>query len=213
MKKILLLLLAAVGITTISDAQVMFGPMAGLNISIVSTSVDEGDAPDPSSGIGFFIGGLAEIEISDKFGLRPELHFSVRRTTTDVEAQDFGGGITIDAYTATAADYFIEVPLLANIKPSDNFNIQVGPQIGLLIGGKASSDIDGAEDVTGSDYTDGRNGLELGLAVGASYETDGGLGFGARYTRGLTDLIEDAPDGVSTKYNVIQIFASYTLGK
>ncbi len=198
MKKILLLLLAAVGITTISDAQVMFGPMAGLNISIVSTSVDEGDAPEATSGIGFFIGGMADISVSDKFSVRPELHFSVRGVTDDSGEED-----------VKASDYFLEIPILASIKPSENFNIHVGPQIGLLIGGKATF---GDEDITGSDYTEGRNGFELGLAAGASYETDGGLGIGFRYVRGLTSLYEDT-DGFTANYNVLQLFASYTLGK
>ena len=213
MKKIVLLLIAAVGITAATNAQVMFGPMAGLNYSIVSTSVDEGDAPDAATGIGFFIGGMADIEVSDMFSVRPELHFSVRNSTSEFPEVDLGPLGTIPAFEVTSSDYFIELPILANIKPSENFNIHAGPEFAFLIGGKGSSDVEGSEDVTGSDYTEGRNGVEVGLAVGAAYETDGGLGIGARYTRGLTDLAEDPAEGVSTNYNLIQIFASYTLGK
>ncbi|MDP4665961.1 MAG: hypothetical protein NWS37_06960, partial [Flavobacteriaceae bacterium] len=63
--------------------------------------------------------------------------------------------------------------------------------------------------------TDGRNGFELGLALGAQYNLNENMGIGLRYTRGLTDLAEDNEFGgttFNTNYNVIQAYFSYAFG-
>jgi hypothetical protein len=231
MKKQIALFFAAMGFGAASFAQdVTFGPMAGLNFSSISSSVDpepEGyEAPDASTGIGFFLGGFVNIGLSEKVALRPELHFSVRNTTSEFsESFDFFGLTTTIKGESKVADSFIEIPVLVNIMPSEKFNIHVGPSIGLLAGSKITSEVTVSaggdsetekEEITGSDATEGRNGFELGLALGAAYETEGGLGIGVRYTIGITDLYEETEvEGTTfnTNYGIAQLFVSYALGK
>jgi len=235
MKKQIALFCAAMGLGVASFAQdVTFGPMAGLNYSIISTSIDpepdDYEKPDNASGVGFFLGGFVNIGLSDKFAIRPELHFSARGVQSDEEYTEtttiLGQTFTTEVSSESkSTDNFIEIPILANLMLSETFNIHVGPSVGLLIGGKSSfegstttngvtTEIEG--DVEGSDYTEGRNGFELGFAAGFAYETEGGLGIGFRYTRGLTSTLEETEIGdtkFSSNYNLFQLFASYTLGK
>jgi len=234
MKKITILLAAVAVTATVSAQDITFGPTLGLNVSIVTSSVDpepEGyEAPDNATGIGFFIGGFANIGISEKFAIRPELHFSSRGTKSESTSEFDLLGTTIKSESTNKnSDSFIEIPILANIMLSEAFNIHVGPSIGFLAGSKSSGDtkttttvggtsttIEDSYEVTGSDATAGRNGMELGLAIGAQFETEGGLGFGVRYTRALTSTNEETEIGDTkfmSNYNVVQVVLAYTLGK
>ena len=56
-------------------------------------------------------------------------------------------------------------------------------------------------------------GLDLGVVLGAGFNLESGLGFGARYQRGLTSINEEDTDMVVSNWNLIQVYLSYTLGK
>jgi hypothetical protein len=234
MKKIALFVAAVAVTASVSAQDITFGPTAGLNYSSISTSVDpepeDYEAPDAASGIGFFIGGFANIGLSEKLAIRPELHFSSRGTKSEstFEIELFGTSVKSES-TVKGSDSFLEIPILVNLMLSESFNVHVGPSIGLLVGSKATIDskttttVGGSSvteetstEISGDDATEGRNGFELGLAAGVMYETEGGLGVGVRYTRALTDTSEETEFGdttVNSNYNVIQLVLAYTLGK
>ncbi|SFW67429.1 outer membrane insertion C-terminal signal [Sinomicrobium oceani] len=114
MKKLVLLAVMAFGFVCSSSAQdVTFGIKGGLNFSTVKFDSDMGGA-SPDGKTGFYIGGLADFGISEKFHIQPEAIFS------------FEGA---DDYDMT----YLNIPVLAKFYVVEGFNIQAGPQFGFLL--------------------------------------------------------------------------------
>lgn len=216
MKKQLLMFFAAALMTSGLVAQdLKFGAMAGLNMNVITENVDpepEGYESSSASGFGFHLGGFGEYAISESLGIRAELQIQQRGVTDEVEF------VTIDEnleLTTTMVDYkqsdlFVQIPILVAINAGESLSFHVGPTLGFLA--SANAEFDG-EEVENAD--EGRNGFELGLALGAQYNLNENMGLGLRYTRGLTDLAEENEfDGATfkTNYNVVQLYFSYAFG-
>lgn len=124
MKKITLLFLL-VTLFTVNAAfaqDTRFGIKGGLNVATVG-----GDAENVSGKLGLHIGGFAQIDINDLLKFQPELIYSMQGAK----------GFDVDRIKH---DY-INVPLILKVYPAKNgFNIQVGPQVGVLVRGKFASD-------------------------------------------------------------------------
>lgn len=232
MKKFLFSLMAAGLLSTGAIAQdVTFGPMVGAGANIITVNVDpepEGFEAENTSGFGFFVGGFANLGLTDQISIRPELHYAMRMASdnesTTIETPDgFGGTVTTTTENdINSRDSFLEIPILLGYQVADGFNLHVGPSLGLLLGSKVTGE--STTTVAGEtttvdiddDGTDGRNGFEFGLALGANYMLPSGLGFGVRYTRAFTDVLEDTDFGGVTfnqNYNLVRVNISYTLGQ
>ncbi|MBL8000452.1 MAG: PorT family protein [Flavobacteriales bacterium] len=240
MRKVLLT--AAVALTAgATMAQMNIGAKAGLNYNI--WGVAEGDQfpsgaekPDSESGIGFHLGGYAEIGLSDNLAFRPELLYSARGVKSDVDETETFADPLLGTYTITTKGEdvikagYLEVPLLLAYKPSDAFGIHFGPVLGFRMGwnysseGTASTNLNGqvSEQTYSIDSSDdtGVNGLDLGLAAGFAYELESGLNFGLRYARSLTTTNDDSQNGalgstdfVKVNQNIFQLSLGYTFMK
>ena len=80
MKKIILSALAVFVFGFTNAQEVKFGLKGGLNVANIT-----GDIEDNSSKVGFHVGGFAEIKVSEKFSVQPELLFSTQGTKFDFE--------------------------------------------------------------------------------------------------------------------------------
>lgn len=116
MKKVLLTM-AAVFAFSFANAQdkggssdMKFGVKAGY-INSNFTGDFEGDATSS-----FYIGGLVDFSISEKFHVQPELLYSMEG------AKD-------------AAVNFIRIPVMAKYYVMEGLNLQAGPQFGFVAGG------------------------------------------------------------------------------
>lgn len=125
-----------------------------------------GDVKDNSMLIGFSIGGLASIGISETFSVQPELLYSTRGT-------GFTGGNFVTSY--------LDIPILAKYNFSDEIHAELGPQIGLLMGASAN----------GTDVKDGYKSMDLGLAIGGGYTLESGIDISLRYATSLSSVAED----------------------
>ena len=105
---------------------------------------------------------------------------------------------------------YLNLPLLVQYNAS-GFFAETGPQVGLLLSAKNKTEYDGQEEET--DVKDDMNSTSFAWAIGLGYRMPAGLGIGARYNLGLSNLAKDAEDDYKIKSNVIQISLSYTLGK
>ena len=182
------LFLAAIAVFTIgaTSAQDMkFGAKAGLNLANIS-----GDS-DNSVRTAFYVGGLAEIKISDKFAFQPELLYSsqgsVSKSISDVSVQ---------------FDY-LNIPLMAKYMVAEGFNLEVGPQIGILLASKVK-----ASSVS-VDFKEFTNTVDFGLNFGAGYEINENLEIGARYGLGFTNVLKDTVTKIDNKNSVIQIGVAF----
>ncbi|GGD48911.1 porin family protein [Muriicola marianensis] len=160
MKKTLILLVALIAYGTNANAQnVTFGVKAGANFSNLKVVFDgEGASPDGATSL--YVGGLVDVGISENFHFQPELLYSIEG------AQD-------------AEVSYVNVPLMVKYYLVEGFNIQAGPQIGIL------ADAEGG--------TDGLKGTNFGLNFGAAFEVIGGFFADARYNLGVANIAEDDP--------------------
>jgi len=196
MKKVLLLAAIAVfGFTSVNAQNVSFGVKAGMNISTIAG--DFGNYGDyyygetyreASSKIGFHVGGLAEIMLSEKFAIQPEVLFSSQGYKTDYyddndNKQDNNVNLS-----------YITLPVMAKFFPIENLSIEAGPQVGFLISAK-DDEIDYYNDLYPNDEQvetkDGYKGTDFALNFGAGYKLDNGVFFSARYSFGLSKVDDE----------------------
>ena len=172
MKKIILTAAAVFAFSFANAQDVKFGAKAGLNIS----SITGDDTEELSSKIGFQVGGFAEIKISDKFAIQPELLYSAQGAKFD------GGNLNLN---------YINIPVMAKYYVADAFSLEAGPQLGFLMSAKAD----------GKDVKDGFNSTDFGLNLGAGYDLNEKMSLGLRYNIGLSDIEKDLMAGESGSTN------------
>jgi opacity protein-like surface antigen len=180
MKKIILSAVAvlAFGFT---NAQVKFGAKAALNVATLN-----GDIEDASSLIGFQIGGFAEIKVSEKFAVQPELMYSAQGTSGD------DADINLN---------YLNIPVMAKFYVADAFSLEAGPQIGFLLSAKGD----------GEDMKDFFNSTDFGLNLGAGYDFTENLTAGLRYNFGLSNAA-DFGDIFEEEVSVNNAVLSVSLG-
>ena len=150
------------------------GGIGGLSLSNV---VGNGVVGSNGIRLGMHLGGYAQFQISDKFGVRPELHIiSVKGTSSG----DF-------------KTYYFDLPLLGTFDLDDRFKIMAGVQPSILI--NASVD-DHRGDIN---ITDEIRRIDISLLAGLWYEIDENWGIGIRAARGLSRV---GASGDEQTYNV-----------
>lgn len=139
-------LLAAVFITSSAMAQFHIGIKGGANIVKV-----DGQSFKDEFKYGYHLGGFAEIGVSHKLAIQPEVLFSQYSTTVDSNYKSVYQNV-FNSNQSTVRLNYLTVPILLNYKLLGNFLVlQAGPQVGILMdqsktllqnGGKAFSDGD-----------------------------------------------------------------------
>jgi opacity protein-like surface antigen len=193
MKKLFLSALLVSAVLFSANAQMTGGVRLGANLSNMKFSF-EGDSESLDSKIGFQIGGYLDFAISDQFSVSPEILFS-----------QFGGKESEGGETFTLNLNYISIPVMAKVKLGDMFNIQAGPQLGLLMGAKVKfdgGDFDVKEDYTSTDF---------GLGFGAGVDLDNGLNINLRYYLGLGNIAEGGDSDFKIQNSAIQFSVGYRL--
>ncbi len=180
MKKVMLTAVAVMAFGLSNAQDVKFGAKAGLNMSNFG-----GDVENNKMKAGFQVGGFAEIKISEKFAVQPELVFS-----------NLGAKFDLDGVTATENLNYIAIPVMAKYFVADKFSIEAGPQIGFLMSAKYK------EDGESVDTKDGYNSTDFGLNVGVGYDITENIGVGLRYTAGLSNIAKDSGDSKINNSNI-----------
>jgi len=172
MKKLILSVAAVFAFGFASAQEVKFGAKAGVNYSNFSGDVEGADAK-----IGFQVGGFAEIGLSEKFFLQPELMYTSLGAKTDF----MGVEVT------QTADYIV-LPVMAKYYVADAFSLEAGPQIGFLMSSKLKAE---GESV---DVKDQLNSTDFGFNIGAGYDFTEKISAGLRYTLGISNIAKDSGD-------------------
>lgn len=126
MKQILFIALLLTGLTNENAfAQgFSFGVKAGADIN----KLDGTEFKDGFS-FGYQVGGFAQISLSKKFSLQPEVLFS----QVNIDTSDrFSDVYQFDNLSEVQLKY-LKIPLLLNYKPGKVLTLQAGPQFGILI--------------------------------------------------------------------------------
>lgn len=167
-----------------ANAQTTFGVKAGLNISNLTGDDIEG----ANSKTGFNAGGFVTIPVSSMFSVQPELLYSVEGAKSDDVKLHLN---------------YVNIPVLFQYRAS-GFIAELGPQIGLLTSAKAKAEGE-SEDI--KDFFKSSN---FSLVIGAAYQLANGLGFGARYNLGLSNIGE--AEGSDIKTSTFSVGASFAFG-
>ncbi len=138
--------------------QFHIGLKAGANLSNVIQHIDENTTNGSKAG---FVGGLfLELPIVKGFSIQPEVLFSQKGYKSK-------GSYLSTPYEYKVTSNFIDVPLLAKFKTSENFGIVIGPQFSFLTSTKTKYTISnsGFETIKNADNDNLRKNI-LGGVVG-----------------------------------------------
>ncbi len=166
MKSLLPLLFCVFFYSNSSAQQSRFGIKGGLNL----TSFDGKYANQTSINSGFHFGIYTNVEAGNRFAIQPELQFSTQGAEFEKD-----GDFDIELY-------YLNIPLIFKIYPTERLSIHFGPQFGVLVSSNVKFngvELDNEEVFEPSD---------TGIALGLGYELEK-VNFGVRYVAGLTELI------------------------
>lgn len=179
MKKLICLLVVACFTTIGVQAQdVSFGAKAGLNFANLS-----GDDVDLENVTSFHLGLVAEIMLTEKFAVQPEILYS-------------GQGASEENYTLKL-DY-VTIPVMAKFFVAPGLSLEAGPQIAFNV--LAEEDYDGD-----SEEIEDINSFDFGGGIGLGYEFARKIFVQARYVMGFTEIMDDT----DVKNNVFQLSVGY----
>jgi hypothetical protein len=185
MKKIFLLFVMA-GSFAAAKSQINIGVKGGLNVSNVGGS----DVEDNKAKLGFHLGGLVNVPVTQSFSVQPELVFSAQ-------------GVKFDGDAKVNMNY-LNIPILAKYTTQSGFFAETGPQLGFLL--SAKNKVDG-ESTNVKDYF---KKTDFSWALGVGYQSQSKIGVNARFNFGLSKLDEDGE--VKMFNRVFQVGLFYLLG-
>jgi hypothetical protein len=158
----------------------------------------EDDGAEPGMRMGFIVGGFAFMSFDDVFGLQVEGLYTQKGLSYEFGPDEF----------EYRFDY-IEIPVLFRMQTAPNRGVYalVGPAFGFNV--KAEALAEGADDVEDSvDLSDEVAGLEISFVAAVGFQANRFLIEG-RYMEGLTNLLDDDPDLVTSKSRSFAILAGF----
>jgi opacity protein-like surface antigen len=120
MKKIILTMAAVLAVSFANAQDKKSGGNEGMKFGVkagYTSSNFTGDF-DSDAASNFYIGGLVDFAVSEKFHVQPELLYSMEGSDGDEENLDF-----------------IRIPIMAKYYVTEAFNIQAGPEVAFVAGG------------------------------------------------------------------------------
>ena len=180
MKRIIIILFIAFTANLVSSQSlipVKYGISTGFSLSNFKISSGEGIQPaNNSSQIGFSAGLIIQIPLSDKWFINPEVLYSQKGSsfnysfTHDYEVNQRDIYKTTNKITLS----YLDINPIISYMASNNFSLNIGPSVSILIGDEYVYTQDPAKDNvnTSNVLTDGLvkvASLDIGLSIGASY--------------------------------------------
>lgn len=110
MKKLMMAALAVFAFGEMSAQDLTFGVKGGVNFSNLT-----GEGVEADGTTGFYVGGLADISLTDEFHFQPEVLYSMEG------AKD-------------ASLTYLRIPLMAKYYIADSFALLAGPSLGFKVG-------------------------------------------------------------------------------
>ena len=141
---------------------------------------------------GYYLGVLAEISISSKFSIQPEVLYANQGTNAKVIM--LGSEPKSEEYSL---DY-LQVPILSKVYLLPNFSVEIGPSFNFLVNDKIS------------DYESNLlNNFEFSGAIGISYKLTNGFFSNVRYNQGLSNVFDKEKYLSSSKLYGFQLGLGY----
>ncbi len=196
MKKIFISfgILLFISISSFVQAQgIGIGIKAGANFAnqSISESVATVQSLSTEGVTGFHGGVYVSINFSDKWGIQPEVHYSM--VGSEIPDQE-----DLNKFN------YLSVPVLLKYKPISFLSIEAGPQFSSLLSVK---------DIDKNSIEDQFKDSDFGLAVGATVHLPLSLNASLRYVWGFTNVADVAAnqDLSEVKNTVFQVSVGWTL--
>jgi len=165
--------------TSVSQAQKLkVGIKGGVNFATLGAE----ELGKLKSHTAYHVGGIVEIPIYEYFSIQPEVLYSVQGAAYSGTTK----GVDIDLDIELN---YIQVPIMAKFNATDEFSIEIGPEIGYLNSSKSQYEgtIDGVGTIEGDDLFEFEK-IDVALSIGATYQLPIGVFLSARYNMGQTNL-------------------------
>ncbi|WP_379964935.1 porin family protein [Epilithonimonas sp. UC225_85] len=213
MKK--LLLVGAIALCGAMNAQVKFGVKAGLALSSLKAEADNVSVSSDSK-TSFYVGGLAEYKITDKFALQGELLYS---PLGGKETEEENGSLMGYDYSYKyESDYKIGtllVPISAKYYVTNGLAVGAGFNLGFILSAKNKYSETAVVDGDIESYSEEEdikkevNTFNFSPFVSAEYNLNNGLFFDTRYNFGVSNMIKNQVDNETLKMSFFQIGLGY----
>lgn len=200
------------------DAQpVRFGIKAGGNSAYFSQQ----QFGMNSQKLGFHAGAFVNIPISKHFSFQPEVLYNQMGSRDVISSLETDNGVTNvktklqDKVTMN----YISVPLMVQMRPTEKFYVEAGPEFSYFINGKnkgeatVASTTGGITTTTTSSHSedidkDQINKFNFGLGLGLGYDITSNIGINARYVNSLTKIDKSRP-AAENNNRVFQLGVNY----
>ena len=169
------------------------GIKAGINYSNVYSESGDGYVADGK--VGFAGGVFVSIPLNELVGIQPELLYSQKGFKT--EGTFFDGEITSS---------YLDLPILLQIKPTENISLLAGPQFSYLLSTKY--ELNGFSAIDEEDLDDNNNRATLGISAGVDFTVQNFL----ISARGSWDLSKVNKDNSTSDINYKNQLFQVTLG-
>lgn len=197
------------------DATYKFGLKGGINyakytpdITVVGVNVAEFNRK-----FGFYFGGFTNIKLSKKIKIQPEILFALQGSEILQEGFELRNSQNeapvIGNFRANVNESTIIVPITLQYFFTDDFYVEMGPQIGYIIDRKQTikenifDQFEGFNDVSPlpSEYDK----FDVGMNVGTGYKISNNFGINGRFFFGLIerdDLIKTSVFNLGIEYTL-----------
>lgn len=188
------------------QGQVKFGPKVGVNLSTM-TLKSSGISFDPSMQVGFHVGVISEISVTDNLVLQPGIFYSTKGSKFKVSYSQL-------SYEASIAPSYVDIPV--NVlyyfgSGKTKISLFAGPYLAYGISGKSENDGETSDISFGNTDNNDMKPLDFGLNIGVGVNLNG-LVISAQYGLGLANLVPSSTSDGEMKNRVIGISLAYLLG-
>jgi opacity protein-like surface antigen len=207
--------------TASPSSPVTFGVKAGLNGSTLTRGDGYEYDNNEKMKVGFHAGVFANIPVSAKFSIQPELLFSQLGSKSDYNYRTSSGNYRrTQHYDYSTTLNYLTLPVMVQYNILPQLYVEAGPEFGYLLGGKTKGDlttiettgnsvtIDHTEHVSKSISNDLFNRFNLGIGIGAGYYFTQNFAVTARFTAGITEVYKYNQED-KVRNNALQIGVAY----
>jgi len=217
-----------VSTTTVQQPMKMKEPVRfGIKGAATAAQFSEQELTAKNQKIGFNAGVFVNIPLSTKFALQPEVLYNqmgAKSVLSDTEVTTGSTTVRTKQDYTTSLNY-ISVPVMLQMKPTDNFYIEAGPEVSYFVDGKNKGEQTIETTVAGTTSTQMQSASEsinkddikkfnIGFGLGLGYYFTRNLGINARYVNSLThiannsDAVNDTQKNINTN-RVFQLGLNY----
>lgn len=194
----------AISCATVKAQKVSFGVKAGIQENTLSLKYkNDGEwSRQAVTGFGFHAGGVADISLSEKFSLQPQLLYAFRGTSMSSKSH-------INIHT-------VDLPVNFLYK-TGGFFIGVGPNLSYGLSAKSKTDGEDTQDLYKKEEGDEQNEaqlkrFELGANIILGYQFANNLFISANYTKGLSNIANTQTDHQKYSTKIAGLSVGYMFG-